>query len=1516
MAQTDNINKESEKTIDYIGSPAYKAMYRRLKNRIDGLIDTLPSQLKEWATSMFVKSVNGKSGSEITISKGDVGLGNVDNTADADKHVAHASTADDADTLDGKHAEDFLLKSEHEDYASEISSALTDIESRKVDKVEGKELSSNDFTDEEKQKLAGIEAGAQENTVASVAGKTGDVVIGKDDVGLANVDNTSDKDKRVAHAETAGDADTLDGKQAEDFLLKTEHDTYASTIATALTELNSSKVDKENGKGLSSNDYTNDEKQKLAGIESGAQKHIAPTGDEVKNALGFTPADANTLVGYLVTVTELGESGNTLKSYVMTQNGSQIAKIDIPKDLVVTKDGSGIVVGNWVNDVFTEDPNGAGKAIKLVIANQTDPIYIDVKDLVDVYTAAKGATEIQIAISSTNEISATLVKAVRDKIDNAIPKVSGAEGKVAQFNADGNLESSSFEIKKSVPSDALFTDTIIDNEAGDGIDVSGEHNKKIALSVGTKTILADAVSDHAKLAGIEEGAQKNTVTSVAGKTGDVIIDKEDVGLGNVDNTADADKNVAHAATADNAVTLDGKHAEDFLLKTEHEDFASEISSSLSDLDARKVDKVDGKGLSANDFTDEDKAKLTGIEEGAQVNDPNTVVDENYVHTDNNYTTDEKNKLEGIEDGAQKNTVTSVAGKTGDVVLEKGDVGLGNVDNTADSDKHVAHAETAGDADTLDGKQAEDFLLKTEHDEYKSAVDTALADLDSKKVDKEEGKGLSTNDFTDEEKQKLEGIEAGAQKNTVTSVSGKTGDVVLDKDDVGLGNVDNTADADKNVSHAETAGDADTLDGKQAEDFLLKTEHDEYKSAVDTALADLDERKVDKVEGKDLSTNDYTTEEKQKLAGIEEGAQVNAPNTVIDANYVHTDNNYTTAEKNKLEGIESGAQKNTVTSVAGKTGAVVLRKSDVGLGNVDNTADADKNVAHAVTADDTDTLDGKHAEDFLLKTEHEDYASVIASSLNDLESRKVDKEEGKGLSSNDYTDEDKDKLTGIEAGAQRNTVTSVSGKTGDVTLEKGDVGLGNVDNTADADKNVSHAETAGDADTLDGKQAEDFLLKTEHEAYAESVSTAITSLETNKADKDVLTSLDERKVDKVDGKDLSSNDYTDADKQKLEGIEAGAQVNAPNTVVDANYVHTDNNYTTAEKNKLAGIETGAQKNTVTSVAGKKGAVTLRKGDVGLGNVDNTADADKNVAHSSTADDADTLDGNHAEDFMTKSEHEEYEETIATALTDLDNRKIEASDIPTSLPANGGNADYAESAGNAGTLGGYHESAFSKNGHTHTTSEITNFPTIGNGALHIKVNGTEITPEGGIFTANKGGDSTINIPVPTSESIEQSTLNKLGDKVVLKNDFTTELAKEMAEVLSTKNEYKGLIFKFEYLDRRLECNPDILSVNYINVGGFYRLNISGSFLLNGFNFAEQKEQNNYDPVLYSVKSGTINNVQLSAQKTGMLYLRLSGIQATAQQAYGPVMFELSVFVEKLSSDYNEGIYGTLDIKQFYS
>ena len=109
------------------------------------------------------------------------------------------------------------------------------------------------------------------------------------------------------------------------------------------------------------------------------------------------------------------------------------------------------------------------------------------------------------------------------------------------------------------------------------------------------------------------------------------------------------------------------------------------------------------------------------------------------------------KLGGIEDGAQKNTVLSVAGKVGAVILAKSDVGLGNVDNTADLNKPIS-----------------------------TATQTAL----NGKVDKVSGKTLTTNDYTTTEKNKLKGIEEGAQKNAVLSVAGKTGNVVLEGEDLG------------------------------------------------------------------------------------------------------------------------------------------------------------------------------------------------------------------------------------------------------------------------------------------------------------------------------------------------------------------------------------------------------------------------------------------------------------------------------------------------------------------------------------------------------------------------------------------------------------------------------------------------------------------------------------------------------------------------------------------------------------
>ena len=74
--------------------------------------------------------------------------------------------------------------------------------------------------------------------------------------------------------------------------------------------------------------------------------------------------------------------------------------------------------------------------------------------------------------------------------------------------------------------------------------------------------------------------------------------------------------------------------------------------------------------------------------------------------------------------------------------------------------------------------------------------------------------------------------------------------------------------------------------------------------------------------------------------------------------------------------------------------------------------------------------------------------------------KVDKVTGKGLSTEDYTTVEKTKLSGIEEGAQKNTVTSVAGKTGAVTLAASDVGaIATVENLTVSDS-LSYTMTDG------------------------------------------------------------------------------------------------------------------------------------------------------------------------------------------------------------------------------------------------------------------------------------------------------------------------------------------------------------------------------------------------------------------------------------------------------------------------
>src|SRR5690606_3393878 len=122
--------------------------------------------------------------------------------------------------------------------------------------------------------------------------------------------------------------------------------------------------------------------------------------------------------------------------------------------------------------------------------------------------------------------------------------------------------------------------------------------------------------------------------------------------------------------------------------------------------------------------------------------------------------------------------------------------------------------------------------------------------------------------------------------------------------------------------------------------------------------------------------------------------------------------------------------------------------------------------------------------------HASVGYALASTVTSALAGKVDKVAGAGPSTEGSTPAAKGPLARMQAGAQVNTVTSVAGKTGAVTLAKGDVGLGNVDNTSDADKPISTAVStalSGKVDTSDTRLTDprEWTASTVSQAEAEA-----------------------------------------------------------------------------------------------------------------------------------------------------------------------------------------------------------------------------------------------------------------------------------------------------------------------------------------------------------------------------------------------------------------------------------------------
>ena len=340
------------------------------------------------------------------------------------------------------------------------------------------------------------------------------------------------------------------------------------------------------------------------------------------------------------------------KSYVLSQGNKEIGTINIPKDMVVSSSSLQSVTS--VDNPYVGAKVG-DKYIDLVIANSTsEHIYIPVSDLIDestantlINTSISKLTKASVGlgdVDNTSDASKPISTAQKKAIDDAKGEVQGNldthtsrtdnPHSVTKEQIDlGNVTNDS-QVKRSemgtangvatldgqghVPTSQLpsYVDDVVDvyatytegaagvltnievfSDSGKTQPVTGESGK-IYIDVennyqfrwtGTKYAPVGAPTVIGEVAGTAYDGSKGK--EIADKINEHItkidnphsVTKAQVGLGNVDNTSDKLKPISDATKS----ALEGK-----------------------------VDKVEGKSLTSNDFTDVLKTKLEGIAENA------------------------------------------------------------------------------------------------------------------------------------------------------------------------------------------------------------------------------------------------------------------------------------------------------------------------------------------------------------------------------------------------------------------------------------------------------------------------------------------------------------------------------------------------------------------------------------------------------------------------------------------------------------------------------------------------------------------------------------------------------------------------------------------------------------------------------------------------------------------------------------------------------------------------------------
>ncbi len=810
------------------------------------------------------------------VTKAQVGLGNVDNTADLDKPVSNATqelvdnTKKELDTKIDNHTSDF--NNPHKVTKEQVGLGNVD---NTADINKPVSVAQQALVDSTKAELKKDIGDIEKDVTNHIADKNNPHEVNKLQVGLGNVDNTSDINKPVSIAQQAA----LDKLKSD---LESIIGSTGTDLSAHLKDFdNPHKVTKDQV-GLGKVDNTADLEKPVSVATQEAINAVQSNLDKTNISLENHIADKKNPHEVTKEQVGLGNVDNTSDLDKPVSHYQQDALDELERRLQGSIDGSGSDLSAHISDFnnphkVTKDQVGLGnvdntadkdKPISDATQKALDSIKTETNTIIETHIADKKnpheVTKEQIGLGEvTND-----AQVKRSEM--------GVAGGVATLDQEGKVPSS------QLPS---FVDDVIEVDSYDNLPTTGEAGK-IYVTKDTNLTYRWSGSKYVEIsASLALG--ETSSTAYAGDKGKATtdslnahladfnnphkVDKAQVGLGNVDNTSDKDKPVSDATQQ---LINEVKES----INSGNTTITDNLTKHIEDYNnPHKVTK-DQVGLGNVDNTsDKDKPLSDAAKEA--INEVKTLITSSGTDLSNH-----------IKDYTNPHRVTAEQ------------VGLGNVNNTSDLDKPISNA-TQKELDKLDAK-----IDKINTDQG-TDLSAHLKDFDNPHKVTKDQVGLGKVDNTADLEKPISTAtqkaidDAKAANNTALDNHANRTDNPhkVTKDQVGLGNVDNTADINKPVS--------------VAQQNALDTLSNSLNTAINNHVG---------------NTNNphQVTKEQVGLGKVDNTSDLEKPISV--------------ATQNAISEVVSNLDKH----IADKKNPHEVTKEQIGLGRVDNTSDLEKPISTA------------------------------------------------------------------------------------------------------------------------------------------------------------------------------------------------------------------------------------------------------------------------------------------------------------------------------------------------------------------------------------------------------------------------------------------------------------------------------------------------------------------------------------------------------------------------------------------